>query len=83
MAMGRLLVTGSLAYDYILGYPGHLQESLAPLHERDRCNISLHASHLHKRSGGCGGNICYTLALLGERPRLLSIAGGDIGPYRQ
>lgn len=81
--MGRLLVTGSLAYDYILGYPGHLQTSLAPLSERDRCNITLQASQLDRHPGGCGGNICYTLALLGRHPRLLAIAGGDITPYRQ
>lgn len=81
--MKRLLVCGSLAYDYILKYPGLLQHSLAPLRQRNRCNVSLHASNLARHPGGCGGNIAYTLALLGERPRLLSIAGSDFDPYQQ
>ena len=81
--MRRLLVTGSLAYDYILGYPGHLQKSLAPLRQRDRCNITLEARKFDRYPGGCGGNISYTLALLGEQPRLLSIAGGDFQAYRE
>jgi adenosine kinase len=80
---GRLLVCGSLAYDYILKYSGELQHSLAPLHTRNRCNVSLHASSLTRHPGGCGGNIAYTLALLGERPRLLSIAGADFVAYQQ
>lgn len=80
---GRLLVCGSLAYDYILKYSGELQHSLAPLHTRNRCNVSLHASSLTRHPGGCGGNIAYTLALLGENPRLLSIAGADFVAYQQ
>jgi adenosine kinase len=79
---GRLLVAGSLAFDYILGCPGQIQQSLAPLHNGGRWSVTLQASHLFCRPGGCGGNIAYTLALLGEEPRLLSVAGRDFEPYR-
>ena len=37
---------------------------------------------MDKRRGGCAPNIAYTLALLGERPRLMATAGQDFGEYR-
>jgi adenosine kinase len=81
--MKQLLIAGSLAYDYILGYPGLLGTSLGQLRTRDGCNITLQARSMGRYFGGCGGNVCYTLALLGERPRLLSIAGDDADEYQQ
>ena len=38
---------------------------------------------MDKRRGGCAPNIAYTLALLGERPRLMGTAGQDFDEYRQ
>lgn len=81
--MQRLLIAGSLAYDFILSYPGLLGTSLSQLSTRDGCNITLHAQTLGRYFGGCGGNVVYTLALLGENPRLLSIAGDDADDYQQ
>lgn len=81
--MRRLLIAGSLAYDYILGYPGVLGQTLAPLRERDGCNITLRARSMGRYFGGCGGNVAYTLALLQQNPRLLSIAGDDADEYQQ
>lgn len=79
--MTRLLVTGSLAYDYIMEYPGLLQESLRSLHEQEKSRISFHTQHMARFFGGCGGNVSYTLGLLGERPRLVAIAGADTEDY--
>jgi adenosine kinase len=79
--MRRLLVTGSLAYDYILEYPGLLQESLGQLHEQEQSRIFFHTEQMAKFFGGCGGNVAYTLGLLGEAPRLLAIAGYDAKDY--
>lgn len=79
--MSRLLVTGSLAYDYILEFPGLLQDSLRPLHEQDRSNIFFHTEQMAKFYGGCGGNVSYTLGLLDEKPRLIAIAGKDTQDY--
>lgn len=79
--MGRLLITGSLAYDYILDYPGLLQESLGQLHERESSNIQFHSRKLARFFGGCGGNVAYTLALLEEEPRLLAVAGDEAEEY--
>jgi adenosine kinase len=79
--MRRLLITGSLAYDYILTYPGQLGVALLPLCRRDRCNITLEATAMGRYFGGCGGNVSFTLALLGQSPRLLSIVGDDAAEY--
>ena len=38
---------------------------------------------MDKRRGGCAPNIAYTLALLGERPRLMATAGQDFDDYRR
>ncbi len=81
--MRRLLIAGSLAYDFILHFPGLLGERLSSLRIRDACNITLPASTMGRYFGGCGGNVSYTLGLLGEPPRLLSIGGDDLGEYRQ
>ncbi|MFA5504303.1 MAG: carbohydrate kinase family protein [Vulcanimicrobiota bacterium] len=79
--MSRLLVTGSLAYDYILKYPGLLQESFRNFHEKETSSIFFHTDSMNRYFGGCGGNVSYTLALLGEHPRLLSVAGMDTEDY--
>lgn len=80
--MQQLLVAGSLAYDYILGYTGLLGDRLNQLRALDGCNITLQAHTMGRYFGGCGGNVSYTYALLGETPRLLSIAGDDSEEYR-
>jgi adenosine kinase len=38
---------------------------------------------MDKRRGGCAPNIAYTLALLGERPALMAMAGQDFDEYRR
>jgi adenosine kinase len=38
---------------------------------------------MDKRRGGCAPNIAYTLALLGERPKLMATAGQDFDDYRR
>ena len=79
--MRRLLVAGSLAYDYILEYPGLLQDSLGQLHQSEKCNVFFHANHMARFYGGCGGNVSYTLGMLEENPRLIAIAGKDTEDY--
>jgi adenosine kinase len=46
-------------------------------------SLSFLVDSMDKRRGGCAPNIAYTLALLGERPRLLATAGQDFGDYRR
>ena len=79
---GRILVAGSLAFDFIMGFPGRFQDHILPdkLHI---INLSFLVDRMRKQRGGCAGNIGYTLALLGERPRLVAAAGSDFASYAE
>jgi len=77
-----IVVTGSIAYDYLMSFPGRFTEHFLPEHMK-RVSLSFLVDTMDKRRGGCAPNIAYTLALLGERPRLMATAGQDFGEYRQ
>jgi adenosine kinase len=77
-----IVVTGSIAYDYLMSFPGKFTEHLLPEHIH-RVSLSFLVDSMDKRRGGCGPNIAYTLALLGERPLLMATAGEDFAEYRQ
>jgi adenosine kinase len=77
-----IVVTGSIAYDYLMSFPGKFTEHFLPEH-MNRVSLSFLVDTMDKRRGGCAPNIAYTLALLGERPRLMGTAGQDFGEYRQ
>jgi adenosine kinase len=77
-----IVVTGSIAFDYLMSFPGKFTEHLLPEHMK-RVSLSFLVDTMDKRRGGCAPNIAYTLALLGERPRLMGTAGQDFGEYRQ
>ena len=77
---GNILVTGSLAYDYIMDFPGAFKDHILP--DKLHCiNISFLVDKLKKQRGGCAANIAYTMALLGERPRIVAAAGRDFTEY--
>src|SRR6188472_2653952 len=78
----KIVVTGSIAYDYLMSFPGRFTEHILPDH-MDRVSLSFLVDTMDKRRGGCAPNIAYTLALLGERPILMGTAGEDFGEYRQ
>ncbi len=78
----RVIVTGSIAYDYLMSFPGKFTEHILPEH-LSRVSLSFLVDSMEKRRGGCAPNIAYTLALLGERPALMATAGQDFGEYRQ
>src|SRR5438552_6800728 len=78
----KIIVTGSIAYDYLMSFPGKFTEHFLPEH-MNRVSLSFLVDSMDKRRGGCAPNIAYTLALLGERPLLMATAGEDFGEYRQ
>jgi len=77
-----IIVTGSIAYDYLMSFPGQFTEHFLPEH-MSRVSLSFLVDTMDKRRGGCAPNIAYTLALLGERPRLMGTAGQDFEEYRR
>jgi adenosine kinase len=78
----RIVITGSIAYDYLMSFAGKFTEHILPEHVQ-RVSLSFLVESMDKRRGGCAPNIAYTLALLGERPSLMATAGEDFGEYRQ
>jgi adenosine kinase len=75
-----IIVTGSIAFDYLMSFPGKFTEHFLPEH-MNRVSLSFLVDSMDKRRGGCAPNIAYTLALLGERPRLMGTAGQDFDEY--
>ncbi|MEO1368357.1 MAG: PfkB family carbohydrate kinase, partial [Acidobacteriota bacterium] len=76
----QVLVTGSLAFDQIMVFPGHFQDHILPekLHV---INVSFLVKEMRRQRGGCAGNIAYTMALLGHTPRVVAAAGSDFDDY--
>ncbi len=79
---GQVIVTGSLAFDQIMVFPGSFKDHILPdkLHI---INISFLVSEMRKQRGGCAGNIAYTLALLGHDSRIVAAAGNDFSSYAE
>jgi adenosine kinase len=78
---GRIVVTGSVAFDYLMTFPGKFTEHLIP-DRMARLSVSFLVDEMRRVPGGCGPNIAWGLALLGERPALLATAGSDAAEYR-
>ncbi len=78
--MCKIVVTGSLAFDFIMNFPGKFADNIMPdkIHQ---LNLSFLAEKLNKNFGGTAGNIAYNLALTGNKPVILSSAGKDFDPY--
>jgi len=78
---GQVVVTGSVAFDYLMRFPGSFVEHLIP-DQMSRLSVSFLVDQMRRVPGGCGPNIAYTLALLGETPLLFATAGRDAAEYR-
>lgn len=77
----RIIVTGSLAYDYIMDFPGYFKDHILP-EKTHMLSVSFLVDSMRKMRGGVAGNIAYNLALLGERPLILATAGHDFVEYQ-
>lgn len=77
-----VLVSGSLAYDRIMDFPGRFSDHIMPdkLH---MINVSFTVNGMSENFGGTAGNIAYALSLLGEKPRILATIGYDYHRYFQ
>lgn len=76
-----ILLTGSVAYDYLMTFPGLFKEQILP--ERlEKISLSFLVDSMTRQRGGIAPNIAYTMALLGEHPRILATVGEDFTDYR-
>ncbi len=77
----NLVITGSVAYDYLMTFPGLFRDQILP-DQIGSLSLSFLVDGLVRHRGGIATNIAYTLALLGERPRVMATVGQDFGDYR-
>jgi adenosine kinase len=75
------VVTGSVAFDYLMTFPGRFVEHLVP-DRLSRLSVSFLVDEMRRVPGGCAANIAYGLSLLGDRPLLVATAGHDAREYR-
>jgi adenosine kinase len=76
-----IVVTGSIAYDYLMRFPGKFKDHLLAdnLHQ---ISVSFLVDQMTRHWGGTAANIAYNLALMGQKPRLMGTAGKDFADYR-
>jgi adenosine kinase len=77
----KIVVTGSIAYDYLMFFPGKFTDSLIA-DQLESVSLSFLVDSLKRQRGGTAPNIAYTLALLGGRPTIMATAGQDFSDYR-
>lgn len=78
----NILVSGSLAYDRIMDFPGRFGDHILPekIHILNVCFV---IEEMRENFGGTAGNIAYALSLLDESPIIAATAGRDFGPYKE
>ncbi|MFF9086023.1 carbohydrate kinase family protein [Streptomyces sp. NPDC014991] len=78
----RIAVTGSIATDHLMSYPGRFADQLVA-GRLDRVSLSFLADTLEIRRGGVAANIAFGLGRLGLRPLLVGAAGTDFADHRE
>lgn len=76
-----VIVTGSIAYDYLMRFPGKFTEYILPEHLH-QISVSFLVEDMTKHWGGVAANIAFNMAMLGMRPKLFGTVGRDFGDYR-
>ncbi|MFP5346011.1 MAG: carbohydrate kinase family protein [Actinomycetes bacterium] len=77
----RLAVTGSIATDHLMTFPGRFADSLV-VEQLDKISVSFLVDDLQVRRGGIAANIAFGLANLGLHPLLVGAVGQDFVDYR-
>jgi len=72
----RIVVTGSIATDYLMTFPGRFADQLVA-DQLDRVSLSFLVDELEVRRGGVAANICFGLGQLGLSPVLAGAVGED------
>ena len=76
----NIIVSGSLAYDRIMDFPGYFSEHILP-EKIHMLNIAFQVDSIKEKFGGTAGNIAYALSLLGEHPVISGAIGHDYYRY--
>jgi adenosine kinase len=78
----RIAVTGSIATDHLMTFPGRIADQLIP-DKLDKIALSFLVDSLQIRYGGVAANIAFGMGSLGLRPLLVGTVGADFGEYRE
>jgi adenosine kinase len=78
----RQVVTGSIATDHLMDFPGRFSELLVQ-DQLDKVSLSFLVDDLRIHRGGIGANVAFGMGLLGLRPVLVGAVGADFAGYRQ
>ena len=76
----NIIVTGSLAYDRIMDFPGKFSDHILP-EKIHVLNVCFQVSGMKEKFGGTAGNIAYALTLMGEKPLICATIGHDYEKY--
>lgn len=77
----KIAVTGSIATDHLMHFPGRFAQQFLP-DQLDKISLSFLVDDLVVRRGGIGANIAYGMAQLGLCPALVGAVGTDFEDYR-
>lgn len=79
--MKKIVVTGSVAYDYLMTFPGKFLDVVVP-DKMHRLSVSFLVDEMRRVRGGVAANIAYNLVLVGAAARVMATAGPDATDYR-
>ncbi|GGR94564.1 kinase [Streptomyces aureoverticillatus] len=77
----RIAVTGSIATDHLMTFPGRFADQLVA-DQLHTVSLSFLVDALDVRRGGVAANICFGMGQLGTGPILVGAAGADFDEYR-
>jgi adenosine kinase len=77
----RIVVTGSIATDHLMTFPGRFADSIVA-DKVDAISLSFLVDELEVRRGGVAANIAFGMGLLGLSPVLVGAVGPDFTDYR-
>jgi adenosine kinase len=76
----NIYISGSMAYDRIMDFPGKFSDHILP-DKIHILNVCFTVNGMIEKFGGTAGNIAYSLRLLDERPTILATIGRDYNEY--
>ena len=79
--MVRIAITGSIATDHLMTYPGRFADSFVA-DKLDTVSLSFLVDELDIRRGGVAPNIAFGMGCLGLSPVLVGAVGADFADYR-
>ncbi len=75
-----ILITGSVATDHLMSFPGKFSDSLVA-DKIDKVSLSFLVEELQIRRGGVAPNIAFGMGCLGLSPVLVGAVGPDFADY--